>query len=122
MRDYAKLVKDLRYCADLDKDCLTCETFEQHDCFNKLGADAADAIEELLAELVTLRNQLPKWVSAEDELPEENKQIISYLAYKGMAVLQYENKHFYMQGAFQPLPKEAVTHWMPLPEPPKGVE
>lgn len=85
---------------------------------NTIFLEAADVIEELLA-------AVPKWVSVEDELPEENKQIISYLAYKGMAVLQYENKHFYMQGAFQPLPKEAVTHWMPLPKapaPPKGVE
>ena len=49
MRDYTELVKDLRYCADLDKECLKCKTFEQHDCFNKLGSNAADAIDELLA-------------------------------------------------------------------------
>lgn len=121
MRDYAELVKDLRYCADLDKDCLTCKTFEQHDCFNKLGADAADAIEEL-----------------QDQIADVSKMICDLIAYAQKNAdesREAEQRHYGSDSTVN------VYTWMhnvkcvheryvamlddiaaKLPEPPKGVE
>lgn len=45
-------------------------TFEADELVNqRILLDAADAIEELVAELVALRNQLPHWISVEERMP-----------------------------------------------------
>lgn len=52
MSDYAKTVKQLRYCSKATvKDCMECEGYkETGDCVSeKLAKEAADAIEELIS-------------------------------------------------------------------------
>ena len=54
MSDYAKAVKQLRYCSKATvKNCMECEGYkETGDCVSeKLAKDAADAIEELMAQV-----------------------------------------------------------------------
>ena len=130
MRDYVELVKALRYCATADG-CLKCHRKNfLDDCSLIAITDAADAIEELLA-------AVPQWISVEDELPKENGR---YLArYKRDVDLGDETVHeddirimrfFTSEGWRYPiicndhvrLLSEEVTHWMPLPAPPKEVE
>lgn len=51
--DYGKLVKALRYCA-VYRPCSLCPRYEEGtECFEKLHLDAADAIEELQADMKT---------------------------------------------------------------------
>ena len=59
MRDYAELVNNLR-CCNKDDACDGCTYFHDEEKCCGIEKDAADAIEELLAEMVTLRNQLPQ--------------------------------------------------------------
>ena len=47
---YSELVKDLRYCADMNTYCSSCKYFDAN-CEQKLIAKAADAIEELQKQL-----------------------------------------------------------------------
>ena len=95
MRDYAELVKALRYYG----------AFEQH------AKEAADAIEELLA-------AVPHWISVEDEPPKENKNYLTYgvflpLGVKAMDMFRFDGKKWLTSADVK------ITHWMPLPAPPK---
>lgn len=87
---------------------------------------AADAIEELQGRAKVLEKvadkwceAVPKWIPVTERLPKNFSHVLGFMAWGGMSVVQCESERFYMQGSFAPLPKEAVTHWMPLPEPPK---
>ena len=136
MRDHDELVKALMCC--VDGSCEGCprlqtpEPESEFDCMNKLKTDAADAIEELVA-------AVPKWISVEERLPDDQcddaraarggdyihkvlavsvtpnytAMDTAYLYNGRWALGQYTSwKHF--MGA-------PVTHWMPLPDPPKEV-
>lgn len=52
MRDYAELVRAMRYCSEHDNCGSRCPRFEDNeDCVGRLTKDAADAIEELCSVL-----------------------------------------------------------------------
>lgn len=63
-----------------------------------------------------------KWISVKDRLPEEADRYlcnIKSFAFPGLfyqAILKYD-KHGFQEGHIY---TDDVTHWMPLPEPPKG--
>ena len=62
----------------------------------------------------------PHWISVEDELPNEYNWVVCYLTIDGeMSVARYVNGHWWTDigKAIDPL---IITHWMPLPAPPKG--
>ena len=130
MRDYEILRKALMD-AWRDQDCnecvLLCE--DEAPCYFK---QAADAIEELLAEKAKIENsgkllaaaferlksKVPTWISVEERLPEPRKKVLACACddrhdyYKEVSFLLPNGSWL---GGFEP------THWMPLPEPPKGV-
>lgn len=72
-----------------------------------------------------------EWISVKDRLPKRGERVLSYLDFSKIPELKWENtvadniyngvlvgsnprKHIWeWQG-------DCVTHWMPLPEPPKG--
>lgn len=58
----------------------------------------------------------PKWISVKDRLPEEGQYVLIYSNYVsgyGIRISQYFHNRFSMGNT-------DTTHWMPLPEPPKG--
>ena len=74
---------------------------------------AADAIEKL-------QSQLPKWIPVSERLPEVGKRVL--FSYRGYIKKQprifigwYNGKQWDSLFATE----YDVTHWMPLPEPPK---
>lgn len=155
MRDYAELILDLRrhhcdakeddtqeVCEECSYDVIVADKSKFNGitnvCTCGLMHRAADAIEELLDELTTIRKQLPHWISVEDEPPKENGRYL--VRYKRDVNLGDEEtvhedeirimRFFVDDGWRYPiicndhvrLVNEEVTHWMPLPAPPKGVE
>ncbi len=68
-------------------------------------------VTDLLAHGVTVQ----EWISVKDRLPEKPMKCLVYTKrgeYGGYEITYY-NEGFYLQYA-------NVTHWMPLPQPPKG--
>ena len=136
---YDELIKHLRYCGTHDcvgeaEELIGCMAIRSdRDCKNcnsVLQLDAADAIEEL-------QSQLPKWIPVTERLPELRMWESGSLASSNVLFVTedktihigyvMEDFHFndngclkidrwFMQGGYR---IENVTHWMPLPEPPK---
>lgn len=60
---------------------------------------------------------MDEWISVEERLPEEGSCVLAYSEFGigySICVKYYRHKRFWNDGG------ESVTHWMPLPEPPKG--
>lgn len=134
-----ELITALRTCVDKDKDCSVCPYFER--CMNntsgKLAAmvDAADAIEEL--SLVAESNersaarwaetagkaveQIPRWIPVTERLPQEREWVLCQCRAKIRMVLRLQNGYWHQDSRHEFM-SGFVTHWMPLPEPPKEEE
>ena len=63
-----------------------------------------------------------RWISVKERLPENNTRVIGFMAWKAMTAVERQNNKWYSIDHLESLPDEAVTHWMPLPEPPKEVD
>ena len=106
-----KLVELLRNSPHLD----IIKGYKGNDCTFEQGADW------LIANGVTVQ----EWISVDDRLPEQSDQATAvlgitkhgkcYVVYYYKAAINDEFTGFYDNAI-----KRAVTHWMPLPQPPKG--
>ena len=123
---YEELVKKIRHCATDTMHCLSCVEDKDGRCFKRLMTQATDAIEEL---------SKPRWINAEERLPELRQNVlVSDGKGSGEGWLdRYDwhdpNREDVVYTSPQPrdfwcipgckVDEDHVTHWMPLPEPPK---
>lgn len=125
MADYEELVKALREADSLSM-CGGCGY--KGDKKGPLFAKAADAIEDLIAAL-TASNEViaksrDKWISVEGRLPEVDQPImicafgksVGEGVYRGHDGFHHVWKMYASSGTYW---DDEVTHYMPLPEPPK---
>lgn len=96
----------------------------------------AKAIEDVVAMLkqpeAVLDNQVSssKWIPVSERLPDKDGEYLVRFADKGILNAEYESKFGSFGYWFSVMWDEdadwfsyvGVTHWMPLPEPPKGEE
>ena len=91
----------------------------EHEYHGGITAEAADAIEEL---------SKPRWIPVTERLPEDCTPVqVCYIGYyskkiaSDMLACRYNRVWCYWDGepcSYYPC-KVEITHWMPLPEPPK---
>lgn len=108
----------------------------ESDCVDALLKDALAYIQQLenyIGELTEKVSQLeaaqPKWISVEDRLPEDNLNVLVYAIGDNensvIAMTGYTHKMYgyNIEGWRSPWQyffyEYKITHWMPLPEPPK---
>lgn len=104
-----KLVKLLCEASSLSVDA---ELFEDSSYAQQLEIEA----DFLIANGVTVQ----RWIPVTERLPEESGEYLAYCGeYDGICVIYYEILK--TKSKWRTNWKE-VTHWMPLPEPPKEVE
>lgn len=111
MADREKVIKGLECCAIglycPDEDCPYEEAREEKDenCIAMLARDALELLKE----------KEPGWISVKDQMPDKLDQYLVVNDGKiGVAI--YHDGLWIMPTRFQ-----NITHWMPLPEPPKEV-
>ena len=59
------------------------------------------------------------WISVEDRLPEHSARILAYTPPSGNTAAHTEVSRGFMARLGK---RTDITHWQPLPEPPKGSE
>lgn len=61
------------------------------------------------------------WINVKDRMPERDKKVLCYCYDKYMDVMEYWYDEDGKPNFFNPPapPVDCVTHWMPLPPPPK---
>ena len=111
MRDkLIELMSNVPSCDSLGvEDCRKCKYREELDCKRARTADF------LIANGVTLQ----QWIPVSERLPEKTGYYLVH--HKGGFVAE---RYFYEEAPeqFVPFGNEPVTHWMPMPEPPKEGE
>jgi len=113
-----ELIKRLRNCvSDTVEDCAGCPYqggYKGTYCMNGLISEAADAIEELTD------NNVGKWISVTERLPYGRDSVLALTGDCEIYVCDYipSVKQFWAIPGDE-LHIDDITHWMPLPEPPK---
>ncbi len=75
--------------------------------------------EELVDELIDHGVTVQEWISVKDRLPEDNKEVLIYCgSYHELGWYESDNKSW--RSDFLGCCTDDITHWMPLPQPPKG--
>ena len=83
---------------------------------NKLGNRCFDSCLEMIADhLISNGVTMQEWISVKDMLPEQWEEAICIAADGDMMIGKYTE-----WGWMFPCYFEDLTHWMPLPEMPKG--
>ena len=146
MKTPEEIKKALECCSDsegFDGDCIKCPYKGEQWCGDKSKIDALSYIQQLenqIGELTEMVEQLeeaqPKWISVEERLPEPNTTVLliahgwePQLVYIGK-LKKVESEKSWLTGlvskasewmvyGFSYFKEPIVTHWMPLPEPPK---
>lgn len=122
---YDELIKNLRVAGDF----VSLSGYQRD-----LMREAADAIEVLVATVGTAYNELanneankPRWIPMTERPPEEELRFYSCYTNKGVVVECLWTNNKYGLGPcgewgwrLMDVPQyQHITHWMPLPEPPK---
>lgn len=106
------------------KEKLGADTWTSCD-IDKVGMDAADQIERDQKEIDELREKLPKWISVKERLPIDRlkKYLVAFRDVGGSIV---DMARYFPSNGWTcdnwDVPQNLITHWMPLPEPPKEAE
>ena len=89
---------------------------------NSVGGCARHWAEVIADGLIANGVTVQEWIPVNDMLPEEGDRYLCRLksfAFPGsfyQSILRYDKYGFQDGGVYE----EGVTHWMPLPQPPKG--
>lgn len=86
------------------------------------GIPPIDTFEEYIADVVLRAGyRKQEWISVEERLPEEGTRVLGY-DYMGNVVCYFVyGTRYWFEDGWNSAKGWGVTHWMPLPEPPKGV-
>ena len=85
-----------------------------------INHDAEDLVKA--AFIAGYKTATPQWVSVKDEYPPKDAMVLFYSQNEGVSEGFWDNDRWYLAvGTISILPS-LVTHWMPLPNPPKNTE
>lgn len=126
MKTPEEIRKALEHCG-ADKPCGECPYRKEVDsCIGMIARDALSYIRQLESQIADLGKKVPKWIDVDERLPDKNENVLiaangyvhsaAYYEYSdGMAFSTETGDDIFCAGHG----KDKVTHWMPLPEPPK---
>lgn len=113
------LINRLRNCTSgTIEDCAVCPYqggYKGTYCMNGLISEAADAIEELAKNSPKVGNRFGEWIPVTERPPKKNGVYLVYVYGEVTEMNYWHGKWHMLRDDYT----KAVTHWMPLPQPPK---
>mgnify|MGYP002512966706 CR=1 FL=1 len=96
-------------------DACLCDLCGEEGSIDRVAGVIAD---NLIANGVTVQ----EWISVKDRLPEDDSDVLAYLRIGEEGRIYPANyaKGMWFDCIFNTPATETTTHWMPLPQPPKG--
>ena len=61
-----------------------------------------------------------QWIKCSDKMPPVRHDVLLFIPHKEIVTGWHSGKTFFKSGVRSGISDKAVTHWMPLPEPPKA--
>lgn len=115
-------IKKALECCVYHGSCKTCAYFDEDGkCVSILKIDALSYIQQLESQIAELGKKVPKWSSAKEQPPKDGQKVIATFRDGGGVIVdqaRYSNGEFdFANWAY--VWHENITHWTPLPEPPK---
>lgn len=118
-----EMVKALRCCIEHEaRGCQDCALRIYTACERIVKRDAAAQIERDQKEIAKLREKVPQWLNVSEKMPTDHlkRYLISFKDAGGGIVDMARYIHgLGWECNNWEVPQELITHWMPLPEPPK---
>lgn len=113
-----RLIEIIKQCAchyspPCDGDCGLCNNVEMYD---DQIEHIADAIIE--SDIIKCCHRQSEWISIDERLPEEGVRVLVWLKGDGSQYTSTDTDRLSLKKWVRW--GRLVTHWMPLPEPPKG--
>ena len=120
--------KEKQIIEEMAKDICVAEQKTNYSCTEKCKKQGICAYCKVMAEHLYNANhrKQSEWISVEERLPETNMHVLLYVFFHNQwqivkGWLSYCDKKFHIVNSDYPsLTDIPVTHWMPLPEAPKG--
>lgn len=121
MKTHEEIKKALEHCG-ADKPCGECPYRKEVDsCIGMIARDALSYIRQLENQIADLGKKVPRWISVKERLPKDGQKVIAAFRDGGGVIVdqaRYSNGEFdFADWAY--VWDENITHWTPLPEPPK---
>lgn len=94
-----------------------------HRTYEETERYAEDMADYLIANGVTIgedNNAPNKWILVKDRLPEDEKKVLCILDDGFFCILEWRSWDWLWNDGHNVYAEKDVTHWMPLPEAPKG--
>lgn len=116
MTDIDKLIKSCQTCLHNN----VCKFTDEELCKGTKVKYLITDCKDYFANGVTVN----EWISVEDRLPEPMEWVLCFCSTNVVHILRLDDYGHYWtaQSLCKHYKKEYVTHWMPLPQPPKEVE
>ncbi|MDD6937461.1 MAG: DUF551 domain-containing protein [Clostridiales bacterium] len=115
----------IRHCESTNY-CNVCPYADVIECGDAIQHDSLALIERLESERDAALAKVPRWISVEERLPEQNGIYLAHVVHRYCKIDSYWRvciEYFGIEGTWDSLADiYEVTHWMPLPEPPKEDE
>ena len=119
-----ELLDEAEEWADRKCDKLECENCPadkmKGNCVQQLMVDRLIANGVRLEEKQATSDETSKWISVKDRLPENGAVVLGYMVSRDYRTIKWKNNTHRWEGILIDYEKDFVTHWIPLPEPPKG--
>ena len=119
MKKPEDIKKGLRWCGGIAQIIKGCSGGCPYYVSNDDGCQQEDLTADALAYIQQLEAQVPRWISVEDQPePPEDDVYWCYGYWIGSGRRHAETAE-YLCGEWKIVNNFVLTHWMPLPEPPK---
>lgn len=123
MKTPEEIKNGLIHCSEIG--CVGCpyhdEDCSPHNPFQKCADDALMLIRQLENQIADLGKKVPRWINVKERLPKDGQKVIAAFRDGGGVIVdqaRYSNGEFdFANWAY--VWHENITHWTPLPEPPK---